>query len=1824
MDALERKRDSEGTVVTFFAPDRTFERLYKGQSLEDMKSLVRTKLGLAEDASIRFSRLHGGRHIDLEDDDDFEAFRHIARYATTLDVSVFVGNSSPPMFTQQSSQAPSDKHRKKTGDSHPSTTFLEPASGRSTPTSTAAPTSTLDANGVPRRKRKRRDEPRAHQSADPESSSRPEESSEATAEDPSRPRHSKKSHKSVEVDSVAKESVTATVQESPTPVVGTKRKRHASLDLHVATSNRPLDRILPVLPSAPRSPPPSVPEKKKRKKDKRAQATDDVALSNVDAPAPAAKPDKKGKRKAPAQPEPEQPQAGDIADIEDNVVRDKATKKAGKEKVGQRKQTNAAEGAPLDVQEASTTSREKKRKRKEVSSVADVTAPSTEVSVDIAPVALPQEHSSTALARKSKKKRKSTNAEVESTSPPEEASLVLEGTRDISIEPTENAKRKRSMKSKVVDLVEVPSGVNALTITSEAHTLGPSNALEDTPETQQTEKKRKRRKTVGADTSLGPDAPTISSTAIPADPVPDVTPEEVASTSTSASAVTKRGRKKSIAPAAPQAVSDSVSAMAAVQAAVQAVLARNSHAAAASSSPVSATEPPSQSAPELVLPGRKRKTGNSKLRQAWGPEDISVEEHPSASLSIAGQGPLVPSLPPDASISRSASLEPSETPVQSVKGKGKGAKARPSSAPACPICEKASVHSRTTCPVVEGGPESIRNRIAQLKQSGDNEELVEELEVLLKEAQRRRKSVGGQQVHSLPGPHQLSSAAASSAERTPSPVFPLSAALFAARSAPLPRVPAGSEISEVVVESKDEGSSNDGSTSSSSSDEDDDSDDAADAPAPKPPSELLPNNVSVADLSSIDLESLLRGPVRPRGSILDQIPSDSSSEDGDSSAEDNDEAPQEEDVDLEEEEKHDRAYRRMSRKFARAASSSDDEPEPELELEPDMDDGAAEAEAANDDSVDPLTIMDTDSNDTVGQGPDVEAGAIASKRVATPQDVQAESEKEQPVEAAATDAQSKAATDQGYASDAGEVAASPSILRGRVDSYSESGPEDQVVNGGEESLASRGGRYDVTCTADSDQGASPHSISKQLAEDEEEALDPEANEDDEGEASHPGADEEALDPGANEDEYEDDGVSPEGPEVVPQEAEGTEEPMHESSASEDDEEVEKNTTLITSAPRAPSPELGEPEPQPRAKVVLDTDAELERTSSPPPLRQQDSITTDADVDMTAALSAHPSELDLRPEDHSSDPIESLGSFADISERRQEVDDDPIEDADAESEPAEAHGTTTGAGTDLAGLHEGTPPPAVPRTPGTVSRMKDRHGRLTTASPSKASPSLSHQLLGALMPTVLNPEVEAEAQIQDPASVPKQQDEPQETAYVPSEHPQEADEEADEVPQLEGRPRRTTRVTRRASAMSQSSAADFPASTPTPAPVPPPAEPAIVSAAPKRRTGRLTADEKAARDAEKKAERERKAAERQAERDAKAASKRVEREAKEAVRRAEKEAREAVKRAAKEEKEKAKVEGAPKRGRGRSTRGRGAATKPTSTRSRSVMDVEAEDVAEDERIPAQAQDTDGGPSTSTPGFSKVAWATLPATQPRTQTESIVDVESSMVDELQPSSPRSRGSRSPRPISRTTNTTENDEADVSREVTITQDRALDQADDSGMPFTTPKPNGRVKEPLFIPSSSQFLSTPFPADGLPESTPRANGHTYGGNIGSDGDDSDQRGVDDASQDTLELRNARPNGWRGKAPYPRLTDIASQTLFDSSQIPSPMLFPSSQSQPRRSNTAYGRRDDDDDDDDDDSEDDSGSGSDSDVGAKKSQIPRERRAGAGVQKKRKSLLSLA
>ena len=164
---------------------------------------MRKKLGLSEDTSLRFARLHEGKVIELDDgkfyisfdlpvphpmlctDEDFEAFRHLARHVHTLDVSVFVGQNGPDIFTQQlpreSSTIPvrqifyhyscgminilqnTSKKRSKSRRTKPSIIHLssEAATRDVTSRKDQRPnpphtTSTLEAHGVTKKKRNRK------------------------------------------------------------------------------------------------------------------------------------------------------------------------------------------------------------------------------------------------------------------------------------------------------------------------------------------------------------------------------------------------------------------------------------------------------------------------------------------------------------------------------------------------------------------------------------------------------------------------------------------------------------------------------------------------------------------------------------------------------------------------------------------------------------------------------------------------------------------------------------------------------------------------------------------------------------------------------------------------------------------------------------------------------------------------------------------------------------------------------------------------------------------------------------------------------------------------------------------------------------------------------------------------------------------------------------------------------------------------------------------------------------------------------------------------------------------------------------------------------------------------------------------------------------------------------------------------------------------------------------------------------------------------------------------------------------------------------------
>lgn len=138
-------------------------------------------------------------------------------------------------------------------------------------------------------------------------------------------------------------------------------------------------------------------------------------------------------------------------------------------------------------------------------------------------------------------------------------------------------------------------------------------------------------------------------------------------------------------------------------------------------------------------------------------------------------------------------------------------------------------------------------------------------------------------------------------------------------------ISAGTQFSEVPIQGHDEGSSDD------SDDENDEQEVEANTTLPlsdaKTPVSRFNSASNSTNLSEVDVEALLRGPM-PRKSILSLLPSDSSSEEEKSESEDEDN-----ELASEEEEKQEQAYRRMSKRFERhAPSSSDEEPIDDEEL----------------------------------------------------------------------------------------------------------------------------------------------------------------------------------------------------------------------------------------------------------------------------------------------------------------------------------------------------------------------------------------------------------------------------------------------------------------------------------------------------------------------------------------------------------------------------------------------------------------------------------------------------------------------------------------------------------------------------------------------------------------------------------------------------------------------------------------------------------------------------------------------------------------------------
>ncbi|KAF9451977.1 hypothetical protein P691DRAFT_287062 [Macrolepiota fuliginosa MF-IS2] len=86
----KRKRDLECPRITYHTPERTFDRLFREDSLAQLKQVARKKLGLQADAVIDLSQIRGDTCIDLEDEDDFDAFYNAVHSSSTASIRVTI------------------------------------------------------------------------------------------------------------------------------------------------------------------------------------------------------------------------------------------------------------------------------------------------------------------------------------------------------------------------------------------------------------------------------------------------------------------------------------------------------------------------------------------------------------------------------------------------------------------------------------------------------------------------------------------------------------------------------------------------------------------------------------------------------------------------------------------------------------------------------------------------------------------------------------------------------------------------------------------------------------------------------------------------------------------------------------------------------------------------------------------------------------------------------------------------------------------------------------------------------------------------------------------------------------------------------------------------------------------------------------------------------------------------------------------------------------------------------------------------------------------------------------------------------------------------------------------------------------------------------------------------------------------------------------------------------------------------------------------------------------------------------------------------------
>ncbi|XP_006461202.1 hypothetical protein AGABI2DRAFT_192734 [Agaricus bisporus var. bisporus H97] len=133
----KRKRDLDCPRITFHAPGRVFDRLFREDSLTQLQEVVRKKLGLQPGALVKLAQIRGTADVDLEDEDDFDAFYNAVHSAFIASVRVTIQSDAVVKNAKKDESAAPARKKRKLTTSQASATLPPSSPTEATPISTS-------------------------------------------------------------------------------------------------------------------------------------------------------------------------------------------------------------------------------------------------------------------------------------------------------------------------------------------------------------------------------------------------------------------------------------------------------------------------------------------------------------------------------------------------------------------------------------------------------------------------------------------------------------------------------------------------------------------------------------------------------------------------------------------------------------------------------------------------------------------------------------------------------------------------------------------------------------------------------------------------------------------------------------------------------------------------------------------------------------------------------------------------------------------------------------------------------------------------------------------------------------------------------------------------------------------------------------------------------------------------------------------------------------------------------------------------------------------------------------------------------------------------------------------------------------------------------------------------------------------------------------------------------------------------------------------------------------------------------------------------------